>query len=155
MPLQPGTRLTRDVAAVPGPVDRVHFLDEQRRHRRASWRFSVFAVATAVLSGLPLSILLSPLLFGLTLVVFHIVDLVAPIPASAWNTLEQVARAVPKTWAVMPEMAGPTVGASTAALVLPGAIVCSPCGCGSASCFGTWALVACSAASAHARRDAM
>jgi hypothetical protein len=28
--------------AVPGPVDRVHFFDDQRRNRRASWRFSVF-----------------------------------------------------------------------------------------------------------------
>jgi Zn-dependent protease with chaperone function len=124
MPLQPGTRLTRDVAAVPGPVDRVHFLDEQRRNRRASWRFSVFALAAAVLSGLPLSILLSPLLFGLTLVIFHGVDLVAPIPASAWNTLEQVARAVPYTWAVMRGNGGNVPWALlTAALVVPGAIV--------------------------------
>src|SRR5688572_28439028 len=124
MPLQPGTRLTRDVAAAPGPVDRVHFLDEQRRNRRASWRFSVFAVAAAALSGLPLSLLLSPLLFGLTLVIFHGVDLVAPIPAWAWQTLEQVARAVPNTWTVMRGNGGTVPWALlTAALVLPGAIV--------------------------------
>src|SRR5688572_3432483 len=101
MPLQPGVRLTRDVVAVPGPISRAHFLDEQRRNRRATWRFSAFAVIAAALSGLPLGILLSPPLFALTLVIVHGVDLVAPIPASVWNALEHVALAVPNTWAVM------------------------------------------------------
>ncbi len=33
--------------SIPGPVDRVHFEDEQRRYRRKSWRFSVFAAFAA------------------------------------------------------------------------------------------------------------
>jgi Zn-dependent protease with chaperone function len=109
--------------AVPGPVDRVHFHDEQRRNRRASWRFSVFAVAAVALSGLPLCILISPPIFGLTLIVAHLIDLVAPVPPAVWNTLEQVARAVPNAWAAIRG-----TGAATpwtllvAALVLPGAV---------------------------------
>src|SRR4030095_4437167 len=85
-------------AVVPGPIDRVHFLDEQRRTRRASWRFSVFAVAAVALSGLPLCLLIYPPLFGLALIVVHAVDLVAPIPEGVWTALEQIARAIPHGW---------------------------------------------------------
>jgi Zn-dependent protease with chaperone function len=110
--------------AVPGPVDRIHFLDEQRRNRRASWRFSLFAIVAVALSGLPLCILISPPIFGLTLVVARIVDLVAPLPPGVWNALEQIARAVPNAWATI-RGGGPAPPWSLllASLVLPGAIV--------------------------------
>ncbi|HKY22996.1 MAG TPA: hypothetical protein VJM31_17410 [Vicinamibacterales bacterium] len=112
------------VATLPGPVDRVHFLDEQRRNRRASWRFSLFAAVAAVLSGLPLSILLSPVLFGLIVLVVHLVNLFVAIPAGVWSSLEQVARAVPNTWTVMRGGGGTVPWALLAsALVLPGSIV--------------------------------
>jgi Zn-dependent protease with chaperone function len=110
--------------AVPGPVDRVHFLDEQRRNRRASWRFSVFAFAAVALSGLPLCILISPPIFGLTLIVVHLIDLVAPVPPGVWDTLEQVARAVPNAWAAIRGTGTATPWTLlVAALVLPGAAV--------------------------------
>jgi hypothetical protein len=112
----PGNRL--------GPVDRVHFLDEPRRNRRACWRFSVFAIVAVALSGLPLCILLSPLLFGLLLAVVHIVNVVAPGPSQAWHALDDVARAVPNGWAIIRRGDGsvpwPLVAA---ALVVPGAAV--------------------------------
>jgi Zn-dependent protease with chaperone function len=111
-------------ALVPGPIDRVHFLDEQRRNRRASWRFSVFAVVAVALSGLPLCILISPLLFGLTMIVVHAVDLVAPIPDDVWTALEQIARAIPHSWDSL-RGRGTSVSWTVliAALVLPGAIL--------------------------------
>ena len=109
-------------AAVPGPVDRVHFFDDQRRLRRASWRFSVFAVVAVALSGLPLCLLISPPLFGATLIGVHIIDLVAPVPAWIWDGLEQIARAIPRTWAAL---TGTGPGSSpvllAAAFMLPGA----------------------------------
>jgi Zn-dependent protease with chaperone function len=89
------------LTSIPGPVDRTHFFDAQRRHRRASWRWSVVAGVAAVLSGLPLSILLSPLLFGLTLLLLHLVDLAAPVPADLWRACEQIARATPNAWATL------------------------------------------------------
>jgi len=111
-------------ALVPGPIDRVHFLDEQRRNRRASWRFSVFAVVAVALSGLPLCILISPLLFGLTLIVVHAVDLVAPIPEGVWTALEQIARAIPHGWdSLRGRGASVSWTLLIAALVLPGAIL--------------------------------
>ena len=107
-----------------GPVDRVHFLDEQRRNRRASWRFSVFAIVALALSGLPLCILLSPPLFGLLLAVVHIVNVVAPVPAQVWHALDDVARAVPHGWAFIRGGEGSVPWAFVAAaLVAPGAAV--------------------------------
>jgi Zn-dependent protease with chaperone function len=105
-----------------GPIDRVHFLDDQRRHRRASWRFSVFAVVAVALSGLPLCLLISPPLFGLSVVVVHVVDLIAPVPQVWWSTLEQVARAVPNTWATVRGHGGDVPWTLLlATLILPGA----------------------------------
>ena len=113
---------TAPEAAVPGPVDRVHFLDDQRRHRRASWRFSVFAVVAVALSGLPLCLLISPPLFGATLIGVHIIDLVAPVPAWIWDGLEQIARAIPRTWAALTGTGpGSSPALLAAAFVLPGA----------------------------------
>ena len=37
---------------VPGPVDRVHFLDEQRRYRRATRRFTVLAALAVLITML-------------------------------------------------------------------------------------------------------
>jgi Zn-dependent protease with chaperone function len=106
-----------------GPVDRVHFLDDQRRHRRASWRFSVFAVVAVALSGLPLCLLISPPLFGLTIIVAHLVDLIAPVPESWWSGIEQVARAVPNAWSAVRGHGGDVPWRLLlAAVVLPGAI---------------------------------
>jgi len=47
--------------SIPGPVDRVHFEDEQRRYRRKSWRFSAFAAFAVVTTGIPACIVVTPL----------------------------------------------------------------------------------------------
>jgi len=80
-------------------IDRVHFLDEQRRNRRRSLRFSVFAVVAVGLAGIPLCVLASPLLFGLVLFGGHLVDLIAPLSEAQWDKLHDVAFALPNVWA--------------------------------------------------------
>jgi Zn-dependent protease with chaperone function len=80
-------------------VDRVHFLDEQRRNRRRSLRFSVFAVVAVGLAGIPLCVLVSPLLFGLVLFGAHVVDLIVPLSETQWDKLHDVAFALPDVWA--------------------------------------------------------
>jgi len=70
-------------------VDRVHFLDEQRRNRRRSRRFGVFAVVAVVIAAVPLCVLIAPLLLGSLLVAAHIVNLVAPIGAEQWAMLRE------------------------------------------------------------------
>ena len=80
-------------------IDRVHFLDEQRRNRRRSLRFSLFAVVAVGLAGIPLCVLASPLLFGIVLVGAHVVDLIAPLSDGQWDRLHDVAFALPNVWA--------------------------------------------------------
>jgi Zn-dependent protease with chaperone function len=80
-------------------IDRVHFLDEQRRNRRRSLRFSLFAVVAVGLAGIPLCVLASPLLFGIVLVGAHVVDLIAPLSDAQWARLHDVAFVLPNLWA--------------------------------------------------------
>ena len=110
---------------VAGPADRVHFLDEQRRHRRASWRFSLLAVVAVVITGIPACVVVTPLLFAVVLTVGYIVNAVTPISPETWERPEQVAYAIPllveamETGAAQREWA--RFAAGSALLVLPGA----------------------------------
>ena len=70
-------------------MDRVHFLDEQRRNRRRSVRFGVFAVVAVAIAAVPLCVLIAPLLFGGLLIVAHIVNLVSPLGAEQWTMLRE------------------------------------------------------------------
>lgn len=104
--------------------ERVHFLDDQRRNRRRSLRFSVFAVAAVTLAGIPLCVVVSPLLFGVALVLAHGIDLIAPLSPEQWDSMRDVAFALPRVW---DRVRGRPVDVEwdTLALlyVLPGAVV--------------------------------
>ncbi len=80
-------------------LDRVHFLEAQRRNRRRSLRFMVFAVVAVALAGIPVCVLVAPLLFGVALVTAHLVDLVAPLGDATWERLHDLAFALPTLWA--------------------------------------------------------
>jgi Zn-dependent protease with chaperone function len=82
-----------------GPADRVHFLDEQRRNRRRSLRFGVFAVVAVAVAGVPLCVVIAPVALGLTLIVAHGVDLFAPIGAAEWDALHDAVFVAPTLWA--------------------------------------------------------
>lgn len=100
----------------------MHFLDDQRRHRRASWRFSLFAVVAVALAGLPLCLLISPPLFGLILIGARVVDLVIPLPDTLFHAMEQIARLLPNTYAAITGTGPwPSWTLVVTALVLPGA----------------------------------
>ncbi len=104
-------------------VERVHFLEEQRRNRRRSRRFSVFAVVAVALAGIPLCVILAPLLYGVVLVAAHGVDLVAPLPARQWELLHEVAFALPAVWnAVRGEPTRVTLGTLAMLYIAPGAL---------------------------------
>src|SRR5688572_24763792 len=79
-------------------IDRVHFLDEQRRNRRRSHRFTVFAVVAVAVSGIPLCVVAAPLLLGAIIAVMHVADLVAPFPQAAWDNVREVVFALPQAW---------------------------------------------------------
>ncbi len=66
--------------AVPGPVDRESFDRAQRRHRRASWRWSVACAAAVAVIGIPLSAALSPLLVAVVVILNDLANLVVHTP---------------------------------------------------------------------------
>ncbi|HTN72387.1 MAG TPA: M48 family metalloprotease [Methylomirabilota bacterium] len=65
---------------VQGPVDRTSFFDEQRRNRRATWRLAVACGLAIVIVGVPLSLVLAPLLYAIALVAINSINLFFPIP---------------------------------------------------------------------------
>lgn len=113
-------------APLPGPADRVHFADEQRRYRRKSWRFSVLAALAAITTGIPACVVVTPLVYALVLLIAYIINAISPISPAAWEKLQRLSEAIPlavqamddgsaqQNWAKM------ALGAAT--LVLPGAL---------------------------------
>jgi Zn-dependent protease with chaperone function len=63
------------------------FLDEQRRHRRATWRLAAASALAVVLMGIPVSIGATPVVYGVLLVIGESVNLVYPLPAQAIERL--------------------------------------------------------------------
>ncbi len=65
---------------MPGPVDRESFDRAQRRHRRASGRWTLACAAAVALIGVPLSAALSPLLVAVVVVLNDLANLVVHTP---------------------------------------------------------------------------
>jgi len=68
---------------VPGPVDRVHFVEEQRRYRKASRRFSLLAMLAVLITGIPACIVVTPLVFTIVLTLGHHVSVPNSDPTKA------------------------------------------------------------------------
>jgi Zn-dependent protease with chaperone function len=108
---------------VPGPVDRVHFLDEQRRYRKASRRFSLLAFVAVLITGIPACVVVTPLVFTIVLLIGHIVNAVAP---ETWTWLREGARVIPHAADAIDAAGGRAAQVARAVLaiavlVLPGA----------------------------------
>jgi Zn-dependent protease with chaperone function len=64
------------------------FFKAQKRNRRATWRMSALCVFAAVIMGLPLTLVLTPLLYALTLIAADIVNrFISPLPPEFWQTM--------------------------------------------------------------------
>ena len=111
-------------AGIPGPVDRVHFLDEQQRYRKASRRFSVLALVAVLITGIPACIVVTPLVFTIVLLVGHIVNAIAPISPETWARLRDVVQVIPKSGGAAGGQTAQVVQTALAILllVLPGAL---------------------------------
>ena len=104
--------------AVPGPEDRESFYDAQRRHRRASWRFTVGCVVALLVMGIALSAVISPLATAAGVIALDLVRLVVHLP----DTATRAAHA----WASSADTKTPsptTVAVVVAVLLVPGAVV--------------------------------
>ena len=102
-------------APVPGPVNRESFLDAQARNRRASWWFTALSALAIGLMGIPLSAVISPLLYALAAIVLDLVNFVVPTP----DVFAPIAESDGATGPLPPEV----IAAVVAALLVPGSAV--------------------------------
>ncbi len=81
--------------AEPAGRRRRSFYDEQAsRRRHARWWAALCGVAILVM-GLPLTVVLTPLVFGAAAVGVRLASLVVPLPAGVWASLHRAAGLVP------------------------------------------------------------
>ena len=79
----------------------VHFLEEQRRHRRTSAGSAALVVVVLAVSGIPLSVIISPLLVAAAAVPVYLADLVFDVPPAVTGWLDRVFSLLPTMWAAV------------------------------------------------------
>ena len=106
------------------PRPHLHFLDAQRRHRRTSTVSAALVVVALALSGVPLSVLISPLLVALAAVLVRLADLVGSVPPDATAWFDRAFHLLPTVWSAVrrPDLDVPW-GWLVGLFVLPGACV--------------------------------
>lgn len=115
-----------------GPADRTTFFEEQARRRRRTAHFAVAAALAIMMSGVPVSLVVSPLLYLVTLTLAHLVQLATPLPQAFWQAVDQAGHFLPQVasqidraiqaqnWRLLDFRA---LGALGLALVLPGIVL--------------------------------
>ncbi|HEU4414565.1 MAG TPA: M48 family metalloprotease [Candidatus Angelobacter sp.] len=74
-----------------GPLNPETFFAAQKRNRRATWRMSALCAFAAFIMGVPLTLVLTPLLYAGTLLVAEIVNHFSPLPPDFWNQASALA----------------------------------------------------------------
>jgi Zn-dependent protease with chaperone function len=80
---------------------RVHFLEEQRRHRRTSAVSAALVVVVLAVSGIPLSVLISPILVAAAAVPVYLADLVFDVPEAVTGWLDGAFNLLPTIWSAV------------------------------------------------------
>ncbi|HXG88187.1 MAG TPA: M48 family metalloprotease [Vicinamibacterales bacterium] len=75
-------------------MSRTTFFEEQERYRRATWRWTLLAAVAVAVMGIPLSIVLTPLVYLALLIGAHIINLFYTLPAALWSAFEWLATSV-------------------------------------------------------------
>jgi Zn-dependent protease with chaperone function len=75
-----------------GPRDPETFYKAQKRNRRATWRMSFLCLVTALLMGIPLTLVLTPLFYTGTLIVAEILNYFSMLPAGFLENLNALGR---------------------------------------------------------------
>jgi Zn-dependent protease with chaperone function len=91
-PTPPRTRADEPslYAPVLGPADRESFFAAQRRHRRATWKLTAGSGVAAIVTGIPLSLVLTPIIFAAILILTRLLQIVVPVPDAVWETYRDV-----------------------------------------------------------------
>jgi Zn-dependent protease with chaperone function len=103
--------------------DRESFFAAQARNRRATWRISALCVLAAALMGIPLALIITPLLYGVALIIADAVNLFSPLPPEFWRLASEVSRfgRVALDWLLQQKAADPqALAIGVAVMLLPG-----------------------------------
>ena len=76
-----------DVTRQSGPRDRETFYKAQKRNRRATWRIAALCFVAALVMGIPLTLVLTPLAYALTLALAEVINYFSPLPPEFWTTV--------------------------------------------------------------------
>ena len=79
-------------AATPGARAPETFFQAQERNRRATWRMSALCVFAAFLMGIPLTLVLTPLLYTVGMAAAEVVNHFSPLPPEFWQASSNLAR---------------------------------------------------------------
>ena len=77
------------------PVVRTTFFEEQARHRRRTLRFALFGASAVALAGIPVSLMVTPVLYLVVLTVAHLIDLATPVSPAFWDLVNAAGRLIP------------------------------------------------------------
>jgi Zn-dependent protease with chaperone function len=80
---------------------RVLFVEEQRRHRRSGAVSAALVVVVLAVSGIPLSVLISPVLVAAAAVPVRIADLVMDMPVAVTAWLDRAFHLLPAIWSAL------------------------------------------------------
>src|SRR5262249_28338503 len=68
------------------------FFRAQKRNRRATWRMSALGVFAAFLMGIPLTLVLTPLIYAGSLLAADIINYFSPLPPEFWQNANAFAK---------------------------------------------------------------
>jgi Zn-dependent protease with chaperone function len=117
-----------DHAAIPGPVDRESFFAAQARNRRTTWRLTAVCCLAVLLLGVPLSAVLSPLIYGMVFLGADFLNLLRPTPDLLGHVMAEIDEAdratqkIPGVSDPSPEQVARGAVVAAAVLVPPGAL---------------------------------
>lgn len=74
------------------PLNPETFFKAQKRNLRATWRMSALCAFAAFIMGIPLTLVLTPLLYAGTLVAAEIINYFSPLPPEFWQNANQLAQ---------------------------------------------------------------
>jgi len=108
------------------PRDRESFFDAQRRNRRATWRLSALCAVAIVLMGIPLALIVTPLVYAAMLIGADVINYFWPLPAAFWRLADEIARFgfVALGWLLQHKSADPqALAVGAAVMLLPGVLL--------------------------------
>src|ERR1051325_12139744 len=88
-----GTRADFPATRNFGPKNPETFFAAQKRNRRATWRMSALTAFAAFVMGIPLTLVLTPLLYALALFAAEMFNrFISPLPPEFWQAANDLAK---------------------------------------------------------------